>query len=157
MATALSNIRSQIKFSADLIADLLGASFVRELLLSIPFGNAAGQVNALVGRSVAVPTATPLDIDLTAVADVAGAVVNMTKLLGWMLINQSTTPGQNYLIGGGANPIIAAALPIPVQAGSFEFKLNLDTGTTVDGTHKTFRLATAAGTPAGILLLFARH
>lgn len=156
MATVLSNLRLVTSFTTSLVNGPLNGSVTTERSESPAVGNAAGQLEFAVARNVTIATGVPLDIDLTAVADAAGNVVAFAKLCGWLLLNDSAVAGENLVIGGGANPIIAAAGPTARPLGASMETMTLN-GIVVDATHKTFRVAAAAGAAVnGRLVLFGR-
>jgi hypothetical protein len=117
-------------------------------------GSSSGNVNKAYSVAGTVTSGSPVDIDLTAVTDPLGASLNFSQVHAILLENLSTTAGQDLTLGAGTNPLLAASTQLAYAGTAPGFVLQNcgTTGITVDSTHKTVRVAVAAGTGVGYKL-----
>lgn len=144
--------------SAGFAAGAVSGSANHRNEIIFPVGAAAGQVGFIViVPLLIVNAATPTIIDLTSVRDIGGNLVTFGHLTHYALTNQSITPGEDMTEGGGANPVIAAASEVCPAVGGIVGKAFPNPGKVVDGTHKNFQVAVAAGANVpGLLTLWGR-
>ena len=159
MATTIESPIFLLRLSAGFASGAVsgGANFRSEVPYVV--GSSAGQVGFIivVQLSVVAP-GTPTVIDLTSVRDIGGNLVTtMGHLTHWALANQSNTTGEDMTAGGGSNPVIAAEAEVCPAKGGITGKAFPNPGKTVDGTHKNFQVAIAAGANVpGLLMLWGR-
>lgn len=141
--------------AVDVVAGRLAAHIKNAVDASYTVGVAVGNVNYAVDRDVALAVGVNLDLDATAIVEAGNTTVALAAVSHVMYRNTSATPGENVTIGGGATPLFPVD-PTPVPPGGVWFRTFPD-GLTVDATHKTIRLATAAGAAVpGVLTIWGR-
>lgn len=141
----LNNLTIFSRVSSEFVAAAIRGTVAHESSKSITIGTADGGADVLVHRDVSVTNAAPLTIDLTAVQDVSGAVRAMVDFVGWKFENLSDTAGEDFTIGGGANPVIPADGEVVQAKGGRAEKFYPNLGRPVAGGTKNFLIAVAAG------------
>jgi hypothetical protein len=154
--TTLFNPKISLATAVDAVAGRLKATIRDALNLAPSVGTNAGQINfAVAPQVVAVTSGAPLTIDLTAAVDVGNGVVALAHVVGYLFRNNSAVAGQNFTLGGGANPVHAADV-VAIPPGGFVFRW-VDGMLPVAGGTKNLQIAVAAGAAVpGTLTLYGR-
>lgn len=130
--------------------------------LGLTLGNSAGQVNQAYPHTLAITSGTPYTINLSTGTDQAGNTIGMVHVAMVLVVNLSTTTGQDFTIGGGTDPVLgtdqltckaAAITPGSPNVATF---LDQQTGySVVASTSDTLKIVVAAGTavPGAIIVL----
>lgn len=113
-------------------------------------GLLADQCDLLYAATLTLVASTPQTIDLTALADLFGGVVNFARVRFLAMRNNSVTDGANVLIGDSVTNewdaflSAAATLKVPpcsaLNHGYFILTAPNTTGFVVDSTHKTLKI-----------------
>lgn len=154
----LNNLTVFSRVSSEFVAAAIKGTVTHESSKSLAIGTGDGQADVMIHRDIAVVNnATPFVVDLTTAQDVSGAVRPMVDFVGWKLENLSDTAGEDFTVGGGANPVIPADGEVVQAKGGRSEKFYPNLGRPVAGGSKNFQIAVAAGANvAGRLTLIGR-
>lgn len=125
-------------------------------------GNAAGQVDRVIAQAITITSGTPVTINVGTALDPSGTAAAMVHVCGFILINSSTTTGQDMTIGGGTNPVWgatpASSLYDAQANGGIALGLAPNPGYHVTASSAdTFTIIVAAGTSvAGQIVILGR-
>ena len=156
MSTTLSNLNINSQISADIASGLLTGKFNNRSAATPSVGTSAGSINLLVHQTFSINSGTPLAIDLTSVADVAGNTVTFGHLNYIKILNSGTNSGGDLSIGGGTNGVFTAD-PKSIRAnGGIATHYDPNPGITIDSTHKIITVTSASGAVTGSITLAGR-
>jgi hypothetical protein len=158
MASVLTNPQVSAAIAATLsggaVPATTSAAIAEALAMTYTVGTAAGNVNLVYANALTITSGAPQDFDVTALTDPLGAAINFGHVTDILLVNLSTTAGQDFTLGGAASNPLFAALPTVARAnGGYLLIHDPNPGIAVSGGAKVIRAAVAAGAAVSALLL----
>jgi hypothetical protein len=157
MSSVLSNPRFEIRLTADVASGLFQGNLNHQPTAQTPsVGSNSGSVNHEYHAELSL-TATPLDLDLTSLADSTGNTFTFTNVTHIVLEHTSGTNG--ITLGGATTNAFIGAMPVPALANgtiSGVVAIANPLGKDVTGTAKVLRMSIASGTAAGRISLLGR-
>lgn len=119
-------------------------------------GTGAGNVDGIYrNATLSIVSGTPVVIDLTNLHDINGNAITVANLVGFK-INHKTGMGV-LTYGGGANPVMAAQLPVePGGKAVWDGIHNGGIGCPVASGTKNLQLTSSVGTITATITLFTR-
>lgn len=139
-----------------------GAVYTRQFQI----GTGNGNVDTVYSKRHSIVSGVPLDLDLRTtsaiVSQLDGTALNFPLIVGILVVNNSTTTGQNLTLGQGSNPVttyLTGTTPgIIIGPGGCHFLCSPQDGyATTATTADVLRLAASTGTIVADVLILGRQ
>ncbi len=136
----------------------IGSQIRQSPAFNIGAGSTAGNVDRCYSTAFTVSAGTPLTINLISALDPLNNAVGMLHLSSVLVQNNSTTTGQDLVIGGGTHPALGSDQYTAQANGGVAFVCNPNPGFTItSGSSDTLTITAASGSSvSGAITILGR-